>query len=72
MRNTPTLNLNPVAILWIWLGVAGMAIATLYGVAEYNLLENINVALRCDQQPAPCQQAPTATRAIYNGFGKIS
>merc|ERR1712192_264767 len=72
-RKTPTLNLNPVAILWIWLGVAGMAIATLYGVANYNLLENINVALPCDQQiVGPCQQAPTAVRVIYNGFGKIS
>ena len=45
MRNTPTLNLNPMTILWIWLGVAGMATATLYGVANYNLLENIFVAL---------------------------
>ena len=57
MRNTPTLNLNPMTILWIWLGVAGMATATLYGVANYNLLENIFVALPCDQQPVPCQQA---------------
>jgi len=72
MRKTPTLNLNPVAILWIWLGVAGMAIATLYGVANYNLLENINVALPCDQQDEPCQQAPTAVRVIYNGFAKIA
>ena len=72
MRNTPTLNLNPMTILWIWLGVAGMATATLYGVANYNLLENIFVALPCDQQPSPCQQAPTAVRALYNGFGKIS
>ena len=72
MRNTPTLNLNPMTILWIWLGVAGMATATLYGVANYNLLENIFVALPCDQQPVPCQQAPTAVRALYNGFGKIS
>ena len=72
MRNTPTLNLNPMTILWIWLGVAGMATATLYGVANYNLLENIFVALPCDQQPVPCKQAPTAVRALYNGFGKIS
>ena len=43
MRNKPTLNLNPVAILWIWVGVAGMAIATLYGVANYNLLEDVKV-----------------------------
>ena len=66
MRNKPTLNINPVAILWIWLGVAGMAIATLYGVANYNLLEDVKVAL-----PGP-QQAPEAVRAIYNGFAKIS
>ena len=78
LRGTPRLKINPMTNLLIWLFVAAMGMATIYGINGYNLLENIGHALPCPCDPTTCDtcpqclQAPELDRILYNGFAKIS
>ena len=79
MRGTTRLKINPMTNLLAWMAAAAVALATIYGVVGYNILEEYHVALPCPACPAecpgpcpPCLQAPQLNRVLYNGFAKIS
>ena len=74
MRDTPRLNINPFTSLWVWAAMTALASVALYGVTDYNLVADINVALPCpDCLPAEdCKQAPLMARVFYNGFARIA
>ena len=66
MRDQPRLKINPFTNMFIW-GMAGaLASAVVYGIQEYNIVEDVTIALPCsDKTP------PLLDRVLFNGFAKI-
>ena len=64
LRHVPKLAIPTVLNLWIWMVAAIVALSTVYGISDYNLV--LQPTLRTDNWPSRTESA------IYNSFSKIS
>jgi len=67
MRDQPRLKINTYTNIFIW-GLAGtVASAVVYGIQEYNIIEDVSIALPCS-----AKMPPVLDRVLFNGFAKIA
>jgi len=71
MRNQPTLRIQPIMNLWIWMIMSTIACTVLYGVTQWNIVSDPTIALPCQPCEEECEKPSLVVRAIFNGFAKI-